>query len=191
MSWNWHEQIDGIDIAYTDALWVHPHEFGRKYPDEITNAWSRPQIALTRKSIRELAKRDMSGPEIIKFLYDRIHRAECLDTQVCKERDRQHDPRFVPPYRMKKGFVYFMYCEAKALMKIGCSVEPKKRQSPNAMDIGAPVEIVNIYEAEGMYELENEFHEVFSRRRSHGEWFKIGLKQLKIADWYMGRRNEA
>lgn len=185
MSWTYHEQINGVDVGYTNCLWVHHFE-RRRYPEHIANAWDRPQIGLTRKSIRELAKLNLSADDLIKFLYERVHEAECLNTQVCKGQER--DDRFVPPYRMKKGYVYFMYCESKKLMKIGCSGDPKKRMSANARDIGAPLQIIRTYETDGMYELENEFHYLFRLRRSHSEWFHIGPKQLVIVEWYLVRK---
>lgn len=180
MGWTAHERIDGIDVGYTDALWIFPY----RGDSDLRKAWNRPQIALTRKSIRDLAALNMSAKDLIQFLFDRIKTAE----QIVSEDRQKPDSRFVPMYRMKKGFVYFMYCAEKELMKIGCSQDPNKRKTVNSKAIGATVEILKTYATDGMFELENEFHELFSPRRFEGEWFRIAPKHLKIADRYLARK---
>jgi hypothetical protein len=145
----------------------------------------RAVIYVDRGDVHELSK--MSRAEILSLLYKKVNEAEYIQRKYFRQM-KASDARFVPMRKNVPGYVYFMYAADINLMKIGCSGNPKKRIACNARTAGCKVEIVAVFKSDTMYEHEHEFHELFSCRHSHGEWFYIGLEHLKIAHRYVEKK---
>lgn len=181
--WTQYDVIDGVEIGCTDALW--PVMYRGQH-----NNFRRPQIALTRATVHKLAQKNLSGDELIQWLYKCVKHSEILDAMGRRREYNSHGRYGHVPYKNKSGYVYFMWCQEKQIMKIGCSGEPTKRKTALQREIGASLEIIATIETATMYELECEIHELYSSRRHDGEWFNITPVQLKIVDRYLKRKGK-
>lgn len=182
--WNDYTEVDGIMVAMTDAC--YPFIFHRN--EKWATEFKRPQIALTRATVHKLADSGMNRTEIIEWLYRCVKISEQTQTIIDKQERRSFGDFAHIPYKLKPGYVYFMWCAEKSIMKIGCSGDPKKRLKSVQRDIGAELKILGVIATTGMYELESEMHSLFSCRRHDGEWFRIEPKHLKVAQRYLDNK---
>lgn len=181
--WNDYEEVDGIMVALTDA--AYPCLYRKQ---EWATDFKRPQIALSRATVHKIANSGMGRGEIINWLYKCVKISEQTQTIVDKSERRSQGRIAHIPYKRKPGYVYFMWCIEKRIMKIGCSGDPKKRMQAVRRDIGADLEILGVIKTTAMYEMEFEMHSLFECRRHDGEWFKIEPRHLKIAQRYLNNK---
>lgn len=183
--WNDYTEVDGIMVALTDAAYPFFH---RK--EDWATDFKRAQIAFTRATVHKIANSGMGRDAIIDWLYKCVKISEQTQTIVDKSERRSQGSIAHIPYKRKPGYVYFMWCVEKRIMKIGCSGDPQKRLRSLQRDIGAKLEILGVIETAAMYELESEIHSLFSCRRHDGEWFKIEPQHLKVVERHLGKKRK-
>jgi hypothetical protein len=75
----------------------------------------------------------------------------------------------------RKRWVYFV--RAGNLVKIGCSINPRKRLS--SMQSGCPTELELVAVVPGDRDMESSLHDLLADCRVRGEWFELPEDMLK------------
>mgnify|MGYP001562052934 FL=1 len=102
----------------------------------------------------------------------RSERESRLDTRkMVHEQSKRHGQR-VPRH------VYFVEATGTDLIKIGSAFDVELRiEQLRAM---SPVRLrLVFYVLHGGVTLERHLHRLFRRRRSHGEWFRVGIEEMQ------------
>lgn len=97
-----------------------------------------------------------------RLLYNRMKTVVARGDRVLKQKS--------------EGYVYFVQCDA--FVKIGHSLEPRRRIGHIATN--SPHECTLIGMAAGGNRLEKELHAKFAEHRHRGEWFRLTPELLKV-----------
>lgn len=80
------------------------------------------------------------------------------------------------------GFVYFIK-SSTGLYKIGLAVDIERRFRELSIEYSSEdLELVRTIETENMMHTEQRFHNIFSKKRQHGEWFALESKDFALVD---------
>ena len=170
----------------TDKVMLLPHAYPWGFSmNGNSHNESRPSIVLNRTTIRELANYDKD--QIIEHLYQCVRQSESQRLEFLKERRRDEISRFVPMRRGVSGLVYFMRSSATRLIKIGCTTNIDSRRKSLQSQHKCKLEIIFTYESDDIYVYEHWFHDFFSARNVHGEWFNLSDKDLSAVNWRVNR----
>lgn len=101
---------------------------------------------------------ELNNLPVFKIGYTRVSLPERLD-EWQKDKEKWNN------------CVYFIYCEASSMIKIGFTSNIKNRLGN--LKTMSPVPLRLIGTIEGTRVDEENLHKKFARLRSHGEWFKL------------------
>jgi predicted GIY-YIG superfamily endonuclease len=89
------------------------------------------------------------------------------------ERNYAREPIVKPRRKKIKGHVYFLKCRNTNLYKIGYSSSVKDRIKNIKQGSPTEIDVIGYVASEDCYADEKACHELFSKKRTKGEWFAL------------------
>lgn len=93
----------------------------------------------------------------------------------CFDRAALPHPEVIEQVKEKPvaGYIYFMYCQATGLTKIGRSTNVEFRRREIERSIGESLEVLHVIKSQKYVAAERRLHKRYSAKHHHDEWFAL------------------